>query len=107
MSTLRPKTPAQQHEFNLRRFNCYDMAPMDPIYAAAEFITEQARQIQAADARNKILEAEMAVLRADRDRLATKNRALIDHIENHWAEQDANRTALRAIAFDHPRKAAA
>jgi len=100
------KTPAEQHEFNLRRFNCYDMAPLDSLYAAAQFIKEQAAQLAAADARNKILEAELVASRAAYQHMHGKYTAIREHVEQRWAEQDANRTALLALMYQEPRRAA-
>ena len=100
------KTPAEQHEFNLRRYTPHEFSSMDPLYNAAQFITEQAAQLAAADARNKILEAELTTMRADRDRLATKVQTVAELLEPRtWADNSRNHTLLAAAIYDGvPRK---
>ena len=62
------KTPAEQHEFNLRRYTPTDHSPMDPLYAAAQFILDQETDRLNLAARVAELEAENIALRAATNR---------------------------------------
>lgn len=95
-----PGTP-ENVEDRLRRFVMWGDQPDGIILDAADAIRDTLKQLAAADARVKILEAEHAAMRADRDRLHAKLSRVGQLLEPQaWAEGSRNRTQLMEVLYD-------
>ena len=91
-------TPLGKLDYKLRAAVCDGS---DLMVDAADMLQAIAKERDAADKRNKILEAEFTAMRADRDRLHTKLAKVGQMLEPQaWAEGSRNRTQLMEAVYD-------